>query len=241
MTCDKPVDIAFVIDTSSSVWIEDYNNHLIPFVHDVISKLDVGERVDQSRVAAITFSNKVEVQFYFDQFTNKEDVLNAIKEIPHDKGDATRTYLGLKETRLKLFDSTRGERKGVKNIVVVLTDGGTNAGGYDYFPDGDKNETKKEAKLLREELDAAVFAIGIGDDKDVNELKDIASDPDETYVITENGYKELNTERVKDELVDRTCEGKKVTLTHHVINKINRFARGSHREPCPTSSLHSHN
>lgn len=195
-----------MIDTSSSVYIEDYKNHLIPFVSGVVDQLDVGQGPKQSRISAVTFSNKVKIQFNFDQFSTKQQVLDAIKEIKHDAGDATRTYLGLKETRLKLFNSTKEDRSEVKNVVIVLTDGVTNAGDYDYFEEGDKAETQKEAALLKDELDAIVFAIGIGN-ANKEELNGIASDPDEKFVIQKSGFEQLNTDNVKDELVDRTCEG----------------------------------
>ena len=51
-----------------------------------------------------------------------------------------------------MFDSRRGDRSGVENRVVLMTDGGSNI---------DPRNTIPEAKALRDD-DVDIFVIGIG-------------------------------------------------------------------------------
>lgn len=202
--CSKPVDIVFVIDTSASVWMPNFEKQ-IEFVHDVVNMLDVGPGNLQSRVSAITFSNKVTFEFGFLDCTTKECVLGKINNITHDQGDATRTYLGLNMVSTEAFASKNGDRPSVENVVVVLTDGQTNSGKYDKFRDGGKKETLYKASVIRD-LPAYVFAIGIGNQVNIEELNGIASDPNDTFVITVDTFDELNTDNIKEKLLNRTCE-----------------------------------
>lgn len=195
----------FVIDTSASVWMPNFKKQ-IEFVHDVVSMLDVGPGNLQSRVSAITFSNNVTFEFGFLDCKNKECVLEKINNITHDQGDATRTYLGLDMVLKEAFASNNGDRPSVENVVVALTDGKTNSGNYDTFRDGGEKETLYKASVLRD-LPAYVFAIGIGDKVNLEELNGISSDPDDTFVITVGTFDELNTDNIKEKLLTRTCKG----------------------------------
>lgn len=202
--CSRPVDIVFVIDTSSSIWIIDFEKQ-IEFIHDVVNMLDVGQAEDQSRVAAITFSNKVTLKLGFLDCKDKACVLQKINEIVHDSGDATRTYLGLDMVSNTVFAKGNGERPNVENVVVVLTDGQTNSGSYDSFRDGGKKETLYKAQVVKE-IPSSVVAIGIGNEIDKGELRGIASDPDEDFLIVVSSFDVLNTDNIKNKLLTRTCE-----------------------------------
>lgn len=196
----------FVIDTSASVWMPNFKKQM-EFVHDVVNMLDVGPGDLQSRVSAITFSNKVTFEFGFLDCKSKACVLGKINNITHNQGDATRTYLGLDMVSTVAFASKNGDRPSVENVVVALTDGQTNSGNYDNFRDGGKKETLYKASVLWD-LPAYVFAIGIGDKVNIEELNGISSDPNDTFVITVDTFDELNTDNIKEKLLTRTCEGK---------------------------------
>ncbi|CAG2236186.1 COL6A [Mytilus edulis] len=202
--CSKPVDIVFAIDTSASIWIVNFPSQ-IQFVRDVVSELNIGSGIDKSRVAVVTFSKDVKLVFDFNQGQDTDAVVKAIDEIVHDKGDATRTYKALQMVHEQVLAPGNGERPEVENVVVVLTDGVTNSGGYDSYPNGGKDQTLDDARTVRN-LPAHLFAIGIGHGVNMEELKHMASIPDTTYVITANDFEELNTDNIKQKLINRTCE-----------------------------------
>ncbi|XP_071180735.1 collagen alpha-5(VI) chain-like [Mytilus edulis] len=202
--CSKPVDIVFAIDTSASIWIVNFPSQ-IQFVRDVVSELNIGSGIDKSRVAVVTFSKDVKLVFDFNQGQDTDAVVKAIDEIVHDKGDATRTYKALQLVHEQVLAPGNGERPEVENVVVVLTDGVTNSGGYDSYPNGGKDQTLDDARTVRN-LPAHLFAIGIGHGVNMEELKHMASIPDTTYVITANDFEELNTDNIKQKLINRTCE-----------------------------------
>jgi hypothetical protein len=72
------------------------------FVNDIVSFLDVN--ADDTRVAAVSFSNFLHPEFLFNTYSTKEDVLKAIGAITHSLGDATRTYLALEHTHIRYYN-----------------------------------------------------------------------------------------------------------------------------------------
>jgi hypothetical protein len=64
-------------------------------------------------------------------------------------------------------------------MVLVFTDGRANGGG----------DLSEAADMLHDK--ATVIAVGIGDDVDISELDEIASDP--TFVVLEDSYTDLLT------------------------------------------------
>ena len=79
-------------------------------------------------------------------------------------------------------------------MVIVLTDG------LSYDP----AMTAKEATKARAE-GLHLFAVGIGDQVDVNELTDIASEPAEYYRFMVEGFAALK--KIKSLLALKTCSG----------------------------------
>lgn len=200
--CQEKLDLAFIIDSSSSIPTKDFELQ-INFVKDIVRFLDFGS--DQSRVAAVSFSNKLFPEFQFDDYTTKDEVLEAIAGIQHSRGDATRTYLALEHTNTVLFKPGNGERPDAKDVVIVLTDGETNSGSYDHhWAASAKRQTQFEAGRIKARP-AVIFAIGVGSAVDVAELNGMSSDPDELYTIQFATFGDLNTEGVKQVLLDKKC------------------------------------
>ena len=124
--CSKIADIAFVIDSSSSIWPK-YFDIQIRFIHDILDLFDLSP--GKTRVAAVSFSNITHHEFNFNQYKTKADVLGAIDKVKFTRGDATRTYEALEHMNDVLFRQDNGARSDVVQIAVVLTDGVTNPGG----------------------------------------------------------------------------------------------------------------
>ena len=202
--CQEKLDLAFIIDSSSSIPTKDFELQ-INFVKDIVRFLDFGS--NQSRVAAVSFSNKLFPEFQFDDYTTKDEVLEAITSIQHSRGDATRTYLALEHTSTVIFKPGNGERPDAKDVVIVLTDGETNSGSYDHhWAASAKRQTQFEAARIKARP-AVIFAIGVGSAVDVAELNGMSSDPDDQYTIQFATFGDLNTDGVKQVLLDKKCGG----------------------------------
>ncbi len=61
---------------------------------------------------------------------------------------------------------------GIPRVMIIITDGQANFG---FDP-------QIEATLLRESLNVNIFAVGVGCDLGMDELKFVATDPDSTHV-----------------------------------------------------------
>ncbi|CAG2195548.1 unnamed protein product [Mytilus edulis] len=190
--CKTKIDLAFLIDSSSSIGY-DFRNQ-IQFVNDFVDFLDVGSGA--TRVAAVTFSDKVFPHFGFNDYTTKIDVLSAINYIEINGGN-TRTDLALKYTHEHIFAPDNGERSDVIDVVIVLTDGNSQR----------RIHTQSEAALIKDR-GAFIFAIGVGSYISVDELNEISSDPDQKFTILVSSFSQLNSDEVKEMLLKRACFGK---------------------------------
>ncbi|XP_060073910.1 collagen alpha-3(VI) chain-like [Ylistrum balloti] len=196
------LDIAFVVDSSSSIYVEDFKKQK-SFLYDFVNMFETV--TDDVQFAAVSYSNHVYDEFRFNNFSTREDILSAINRINHSQGDATRTYLAIERMVKDLFAPGNGARDDAVHIGVVLTDGGTNPGSYDRFTtEQGKAETQHQARIAKDN-DIYMFAIGIGGSVDLNELRGIASEPDEKFLITVDTYEKLDTERIKTLLACRVC------------------------------------
>ncbi|XP_062579726.1 collagen alpha-6(VI) chain-like isoform X1 [Saccostrea cucullata] len=90
----------------------------------------------------------------------------------------------------EVFKSKTGARKGVKNIIVVITDG-------ESFSE---SETKKSASQARH-MGINLFAIGVGTSVNVKELRLIAGSSEHVYQVS--NYEDLKS--IKDALINKTC------------------------------------
>ncbi|CAE1302786.1 unnamed protein product [Acanthosepion pharaonis] len=179
----------FVLDSSTSIWSEDFKRQL-KFVRNLVNSFDIGTGKSQVRVGVITFSDDAHLEFSFDKYTSRNELEDAILAIPYRSG-ITNTAAALRMARLQLgrylYDSSG------LFVTIVITDG------LSQLP----HETEREAKNLHT-LGVHVYAIGVGKHYDVEELKVIASDPlhnvfeVSSYAVLENIAQSFNV---------KTCEG----------------------------------
>lgn len=160
----KKADIAFVVDSSSSIWPPNFDTQ-VHFLYDILSPFDISPT--KTQVAAVSYSNFVRPEFQFNTYKDKTGVLGATQNIIHTKGDATRTYKALEYMNDQIFTSQNGARNDAIKIAVVTTDGETNPGGADSYT----KEEGKEMTLLQaqraKDNGVYVFAVGVG--KEVND------------------------------------------------------------------------
>ena len=185
---DKPADIYFVMDASSSIGRQNYKKQK-HFIVNLMRQFDIGE--DKTRVGVIPFSNSFNVAVPLGSANDINSLSKAIHNVPYTRG-GTHTASALKY--VKNFGFSAGiARKDAAQIVIVLTDG------YSRDP----ISTKQEAQKLH---DAGIytFVIGIGNGIDMEELRSIASDPDDKHLFLVDDFNALDS--IKDVLVSRACD-----------------------------------
>ncbi|XP_052101552.1 collagen alpha-1(XII) chain-like isoform X1 [Mytilus californianus] len=190
--CDnRPKDIVFILDASSSIWPVDFHTQL-KFLQNLTKTFNIGPSDIQTRVGIVTFSNSWKVEFHLNEKMNKPDLAKAIRRVRHLTG-GTNTADAINFVADNMFLPENGARHDSTKIVIVITDGES------YY----KDKTAAASKKLREK-DVSVFAIGVGSNIDLKELESIASDPSDKYVLEVLNYRGLK--RIESILRQRTCE-----------------------------------
>jgi collagen type VI alpha len=184
------VDLAFIIDSSSSVFPNDFVRQL-EFVENITDELDVGILANQSRVAVISFSDKPKIEFSFNDYTEKVDVVSAIRRIDYLSG-GTNTSAAIDLAVHRIFKEENGARVEAEDAIVVITDG-------ESFSE---NETRESAWKARS-VAIVMYAIGVGPDVNTNELRLITGNSDHVYQVS--SYDDLRS--IADVLMNETCVG----------------------------------
>lgn len=177
-------DIIFILDESSSISGSNFTRQL-HFVQDIIKDFDVDS--GKVRIGVIKFSNEVEVPISLGKYTDEEQLTTEVGKIKQRIGN-TKTELALIRLREEMSKSAR---RGVRHLAIVITDGDSD----------DKAETKKEADICHRE-NYEMFAVGVGRDVTLAQLKIIASD--ENLVFTVTSYAELQSS-LREKLAWKAC------------------------------------
>ncbi|CAG2253559.1 COL6A [Mytilus edulis] len=162
------IDLVIILDSSTSVGDANYKK-MLTFCKDFLTNADIDS--GNVKVGVLSYSTGVNVEFYLNSHSTKQDIFNAIDNIPYRYG-STNTADGLKTMRTDLYTSRNGDRDGVPNVVIILTDGVSNINSRRTIP---------EAVLARGD-GIHIYAVGIGL-RDTRELDAIATPP-----ATENSF-----------------------------------------------------
>ena len=197
--CFKQADVCIVIDSSGSICGKNKVGTscknwslLLSFVNNIIEAFDIGEY--QTRVSLVTFSNDASLTFGMNQFYNRENLKRTISLITHI-GGPTNTGKALYITRSQCFNRNNGERRGIPNITIVITDGLPTVVEFDAY---------EEATSLKQV--STVIAVGITKNVESQFLRDISSSPqreNENYFVTPN-FSGLSN--IVNALVTETCQ-----------------------------------
>ena len=114
------MDIALVLDLSGS--IETVYNAIMNFALKVVQGLPM--QFERTRIGVITFASSAKIEFDLYAHSSQEEVLNAMT-FGKSRG-STNTQDALQLLYNDLFTPSRGDRSGVDNIAVIVTDGGSN-------------------------------------------------------------------------------------------------------------------
>ena len=189
IVCKVKVNLGFVIDGSGSIESAGQGNYqkVKDFVKNVVRGFDVS--LDGTHVGVVLYSDKAEVVFGFKKHYDKASVLAAIDSM-HYPGSRTHTGMALDLARTELFE--KGSRPGIPNMLLVLTDGQS------------QDSVTEPAQKLRD-LGVTVFSVGIGTDYVIQELNNMATDPDNEHVFTAD-FNAMQT--IVQKIKGRVCNGK---------------------------------
>ena len=183
------MNLGFVIDGSGSIESAGQGNYqkVKDFVKSVVQGFAVS--LEGTHVGVVLYSTTAEVVFGFKKHYDKAGVL---AEIDNMRYPGAQRYTGkaLDLARTELFE--KGSRPGIPNVLLVLTDGQS------------QDSVTEPAQKLRD-LGVTVFSVGIGTDYVIQELNNMATDPDNQHVFTAN-FDAMQT--IAQKITGRVCNGK---------------------------------
>ena len=127
------VDLVIIIDASTSVTEKNYKK-MLQFCKDLVDYADVDS--GSVRIGVMIYSTDVEPIFHLNRYTTSGDIKNAIDQIPYIYG-STNTADSLLELHSRFFTTSNGDRPGVDNIAIVLTDGVSNINARRTIPEAE--------------------------------------------------------------------------------------------------------
>ena len=162
-----------MFDSSGSVGERNFEREK-QFAVDVVNTFTIGP--SDTRIANIAFSGFANISFSFDTHQNKTAVTDALRQVeyfdvripPH--GVSTYTADALTRLRNEVFTVQGGARErgfGIPRVAVIITDGRSNI---------NQSLTIPSAQDLHDD-NVIVFAVGIGNNLNIDELDAIGSDP----------------------------------------------------------------
>jgi len=157
-----------MLDISGSV--QDEYEQSIQLARAIVQGLDVNSGA--VRIGALAFSNYVVGEFFMNQYVgNQQNVINAVNFYP--LFGETNTPDGLTECLNVQLTAANGDRAGVQNYVIIVTDG---------YSDVNQQNTIPNAMLIRN-TGTIIYSIAVGPNPQVSELDGLASSPSSQYVI----------------------------------------------------------
>nr|XP_046274514.1 collagen alpha-1(XIV) chain isoform X1 [Scatophagus argus] len=185
-------DLVFLVDGSWSIGDDNFLK-IIRFLYSTAGALDrIGP--DGTQVAIAQFSDDARTEFKLNSYKDKERLLDAINKISY-KGGNTKTGRAIQHVKENIFTVEGGVRRGIPNVLVVLTDGRSQ---------DDVNKVSKEMQMEG----YIVFAIGFAD-ADYGELVSIASKPSDRHVFFVDDLDAFK--KIEEKLVTFVCEAATAT------------------------------
>ncbi|KAH9490807.1 Collagen alpha-4(VI) chain, partial [Bulinus truncatus] len=176
------LDLVFVLDASTSVTGSKFEL-MKDFVKDFLLDADIdGGNV---RVGVVIYSDADYVKFQMKDHSKKADVYNAINDITYRYGGRN-TADALRTMRSVMFTPENGDRPGVNNVAVVVTDGVSNINSRRTVPEAEQARAKG----------IHIYAIGIGLTT-TKELDGIANKPIDENRLAVQDFTELRGLRQK--------------------------------------------
>ena len=189
--CRRQLDVVFMLDMSGST--QSSHERAINFAKRVVYGLDM--TFDRTRVGLVSFGDSATTQFDLNTYSGKIEVLNGMSFLP--EGGKTNTQDAIQRMRDQIFTSSSGDRTGVPNIGILVTDGYSNINRANTIP----------AAGVAKNRDIAMYVVAIGDEVDMGEVTSMAgysSEPTDSYVFRVRNENEMD--QVADQLSERLCQ-----------------------------------
>ena len=116
------VDLIFVLDASGSIDSAGFDQMKL-LVSRIVNNLDIED--DNARVGLLTYSTAVDARFNLSTYKTRAEVQAAIAELTFTAG-LTNTADALAHVRQVMLLPAAGARDDAANVVVVMTDAGSN-------------------------------------------------------------------------------------------------------------------
>ncbi|XP_034018402.1 collagen alpha-1(XII) chain isoform X2 [Thalassophryne amazonica] len=182
-------DIVLLVDGSWSIGRLNFKT-IRTFIRRMVSVFDIGP--DRVQIGLAQYSGDPKTEWHLNAHPNKPSLLNAIDNLPY-KGGNTMTGLALNYILQNNFKPNVGMRPDSRKIGVLVTDGKS------------QDDIIVNSQNLRDS-GIELYAIGVKN-ADENELRSIASDPDDIHMYNVNDFQFLLD--IVDDLTNNLCNSVK--------------------------------
>ena len=187
-----PTDVVIVMDTSSSLSADGYYK-LQNFAKNIANGLNL--EAGTTRIGYETYATDTYMNFNLDQYSSRNDVIDAIS-YPQADG-ATNTASGLSMMMNNMFTKGSGMRNGTRRMGIVISDGRS-------------SDAAATLQMAAETHESGITVLGVG----VNvqgyyaqmEMKGMTTDPDDSNYFEAQNYDSV--QEMTGTLVQLICEGK---------------------------------
>ncbi|XDV42634.1 hypothetical protein PO909_011260 [Leuciscus waleckii] len=182
-------DIVLLVDGSWSIGRLNFKT-IRDFIGRMVGVFDIGP--DRVQIGLAQYSGDPKTMWYLNTHGTRQDLLEAVKNLPY-KGGNTLTGLALNYILQNNFKPNVGMRPNSRKIGVLVTDGKS------------QDDILVNSQNLRDQ-GIELYAIGVKN-ADENELRAIASDPDDIHMYNVADFSFLLD--IVDDLTDNLCNSVK--------------------------------
>ncbi|XP_067337696.1 collagen alpha-1(XII) chain isoform X3 [Channa argus] len=182
-------DMVLLVDGSWSIGRMNFKT-IRSFIARMVGVFDIGP--DRVQIGLAQYSGDPKTEWHLNAHPTKVSLLNAVSNLPY-KGGNTMTGLALNYILENNFKPNVGLRPDARKIGVLITDGKS------------QDEVVEKSRKLRDR-GIELYAIGVKN-ADENELRSIATDPDEIHMYNVNDFQFLLD--IVDDLSENLCNSVK--------------------------------
>ncbi|KAJ8392978.1 hypothetical protein AAFF_G00068820 [Aldrovandia affinis] len=178
-------DIVLLVDGSWSIGRLNFKT-IRAFIGRMVGVFDIGP--DRVQIGLAQYSGDPKTEWHLNTHTTRASLLEAVANLPY-KGGNTLTGLALNYILQNNFKPNVGQRPKARRIGVLITDGKS------------QDDIIQNSQNLRDQ-GIELYAIGVKN-ADENELRSIASDPDEIHMYNVADFSFLLD--IVDDLTNNLC------------------------------------
>ncbi|XP_053374018.1 collagen alpha-1(XII) chain-like [Mercenaria mercenaria] len=188
---NKTLELVFLLDSSGGIGKANFET-LKSFVKTIIEQFDIAGH--KTRVGMMTFSRYPFMRFSINDNKSMSQLLQEVDNVPYISG-LTETHTALQLLQQEGF---LGSRSRVPHVALLITEGKS------LHP----NETKAVADAIRKQ-GIVMFVIAIGERVSREELRIIATDPDDKHLFFVHNHTAIDG--IKDNITTLICDGLRET------------------------------